>query len=134
MRFFLDNCLPPRWAPALSALVKEEGHSVIHLSEKFPRNEPDAQWIAKLATENQQIVIISGDERITRNPHERTAWKQAGLTAFFLASGWAHLKFWEKTWMFVRWFPTLLKQSEIVAPGAGFIVPVHYGPNKLKSV
>ena len=99
MRFFLDNCLPPRWAPALSALVKEEGHSVVHFSEKFPRSEPDAQWIAKLATEDQQIVIISGDERITRNPHERTAWKQAGLTAFFLASGWAHLKFWDKTWI-----------------------------------
>ncbi len=130
----MDNCLPPRWAPALSALIKEEGHSVIHLSEKFQRSEPDVQWLGKLAVDNQQTVVISGDERITRNPHERLAWKESKLTAFFLASGWGHQKFWDKTWMFVRWFPTLIEQSKIVAPGAGFVVPVHYGQNKLRSV
>ncbi len=40
MRFFRDNCLSPRWAPALSALVKDDGHQVIHRFDTFPRKRP----------------------------------------------------------------------------------------------
>ncbi len=134
MRFFLDNCLSPCWAPALSALVKDDGHQVIHLFDTFPRNTPDIKWITELAAHAQPTVIISGDGRITRNPQERAAWKQATLTAFFLAAGWTHLKFWDKTWMFVRWFPKLIDQAKLVTPGSGFLVPVHYGENKLRPI
>ena len=115
-------------------MIKDGGHSVVHLSDKFPRDEPDVKWIAHLASERQGTVIISGDDRIMHNPHEREVWRQAALTTFFLAPGWAHQKFWDKTWMFVRWFPVLIDQAKLVAPGAGFIVPVSHGRNKLKSI
>jgi hypothetical protein len=134
MRFFLDNCLPQRWAPALTALVKDEGHSVVHLLTEFPADAPDVEWLTALGREARQNIVISGDGRIIRNPHERAVWKQQKITAFFMHRGWARKKFWDKTWMFVRWFPTLVEQSTIVAPVAGFFVPVHYGHNKLKPI
>lgn len=133
MNFFLDNCLPPSWAPALTALAKGDGHLVEHLRDRFQPNVQDVVWIPELAKQGE-YVIVSGDERITKNPHERLIWKQAKLTAFFLAKGWAHQKMWEKTWMFVRWFPELAKAARLVAPGAGFLVPVQFGENKLRQI
>ena len=135
MNFFLDNCLPPSWAPAVSALAKNDGHIVTHLRQKFKNSSiEDIEWIRDLGKEDPKTVIISADERITRNPHERRAWQESHLTAFFLASGWANQKFWDKTWMFIRWFPTLAQQARIVEPGAGFLVPVQFGPNKLRPI
>jgi hypothetical protein len=133
VNFFLDNCLPPDWAPALTALARGDRRSIEHLRDRFPPDAADVDWIPQLAAHGQ-YVIISGDERITRNPHERAIWKQAKLTSFFLARGWSHLKMWDKTWMFIRWFPKLAEQAKLVAPGAGFLVPVQYGENKLKQI
>lgn len=106
-----------------------------HLRQRFNRPDiADIEWINTLGKEDARTVIISGDERITRNPHERAAWRESRLTAFFLASGWMHHKFWDKTWMFVRWFPTLAQQARIVVPGAGFLVPVQFGANRLRAL
>ncbi len=83
MRFFLDNCLPPRWAEALAAL---SGSEVTHLRKKFAVDTADVDWLRQLSHEDGW-TIISGDQRITKSIHEREAWLSSGLTAFFLVRG-----------------------------------------------
>lgn len=133
MKFFLDNNLPPAWAPALNALAGTEQHSVHHLREKFAPDVTDIDWINRLATEGGW-TIISGDIRITRNRHEREAWLQSGLVGFFMGKSWRSLTFWEQTWRFVRWWPNVVQQAQLVKPPAGFVIPVNFGSGKFDSI
>lgn len=132
MKFFIDNCLPPRWAPALSALANPGQFEVVHLRTKFSADVTDAEWIQEL-TEEGSWTIVSGDIRTTKSLHEREAWLSSGLTAFFLVKGW-DFEFWEKTARIVRWWPKILEQSSMVQSGAGFYVPVNYKSGKFEQV
>lgn len=125
MRFFLDNCLSPKFARALDALEGGEGHRVHHLVDKFPdrRDIPDREWIRALA-EERDWVIVSGDPRITRNAAEREAWLESGLTAFFLGKGWMTVRLWDQAWKLVQWWPRITDQAAKVQPPAGFVIPV----------
>lgn len=130
MNYFLDNTLPPRLARALNVLVEDASRSriedhVLHLTEKFPPDTPDIDWINQLADAGDW-VIIRGDVRIMRNAHERRAWQQSRLTAFFLKKGWSQQRFWLQAATLVRWWPDIMLQARKVAPGAGFLVPFKY--------
>lgn len=124
MRYFFDNNLAPRVAKAINTLM-DPPDEALHLRERFRADMPDIEWITKLAEEGDW-VIISGDLRITRNPHERKAWREAGLTAFFLKKGWAQLGFWKQAARLVLWWPDVMEQARRVAPGAGFVIPVQH--------
>lgn len=125
MKFFLDNCLAKRLAPALHALCDGK-HEVHHLQSRFAPSVKDVEWINALAADDGWVVI-SGDLRITKLPHERDAWLASGLTAFFLAKGWTNVGLWDQAWRIVRWWPRILEAAELVAPGAGFVVPMNFG-------
>jgi hypothetical protein len=129
VKIFIDNCLPPRWAPALSALAEVEA---AHLRHKFQADIEDIDWIRILGDEGGW-TIISGDARITKLRHEKEAWLNSGLTAFFLVKGW-DLPFWDKTSLMVRWMPKILEQTRMVQPGAGFYVPVNFKNGKFEQV
>jgi len=121
VRFFFDNCLSPRLAKALHALI-EPRHEVVHLRDRFPQNVSDTEWIAKLAAEGSW-VIISGDLRIRKRPQEREVWKAARLTTFFMAKAYVTLDSWEQVrWLIEKW-PLIMDQADKVRPGAAFIVP-----------
>jgi hypothetical protein len=68
-------------------------HRVVHLREEFFPNVEDAVWMNALAKE-EDLVIVTADVAISRNPHEVRAWKEAGHTIFFLKPGWTDLTFW----------------------------------------
>ena len=59
MKFFCDNNISHRIAKALSILAQPT--EVIHLTDKFPANTPDEEWIFKMKQEG--YVIISGDPK-----------------------------------------------------------------------
>lgn len=123
MRFFLDNCLSPYQARALSVLSEPDGHEVVHLMQEFPRrNTPDEVWISELARRGDW-VIVSGDLRIFRSRPLKQVWLGARLTTFFLGKGWMNQDFWEQSWWLVRWWPRLIEQAERVERGTGFEVP-----------
>ncbi len=124
MNFFFDNNLPPRLARSLSCLSKPDGHTVIPLTDKYLRNKPDIEWINALSQENEDWVIISGDINITRKKHEKAAWEESGLTAFFLMKGWNNIDFWDMSWKLTKWWPTIVNQAVRIQPGTGFLVPV----------
>ena len=94
-RFFLDNCLSPRFARALRELAEPQGFEIVHHGERFERNAPDADWLHALGVDGGWI-IVSGDPRITRSKVERSAWQESGLTAFFFAGGWSSKSYWKQ--------------------------------------
>ena len=97
-------------------------HQVTHLSEKFPRRTDDVVWMKALG-EEKDWVVISGDLRITRNPAEREAWRESGLTAFFLQKAWGNQTIWPFSSRFIFWWPRIVAQAGMAPKGKGFYVP-----------
>jgi hypothetical protein len=109
VNFFFDNNLAPKLAHGLNQMV-EPDHHVTHLKDRFPGNTEDAVWMHALAGEHD-LVIVTADVRIRRNPHEIKAWLEAGHTIFFLKPGWTDLTFWEQANKFTKCFPDLMRHS-----------------------
>jgi hypothetical protein len=133
VKFFLDNNLPPCWGPALNALAERDGHSVIHLRKRFDPAVADLEWLRELGAEGGW-TIISGDVRISRNPHERDAWLHSGMVAFFMGRSWRKQVFWEQTWRLIRWWPNIVQQAALVSAPAGFEIPLTFGSGKFHSI
>ncbi len=123
MKLFFDNNLAPQLAHGFQAFVKGE-HAVVHLRDKFAANTPDIEWMGRLATE-PGWVVISGDIRIGRNPHEVRAWRNAGHTLFFLKPGWTQINFWEQVQKLAHCFQELLDTAARAAPGDSFRITVN---------
>jgi len=112
---------------ALARAVAElEGHSsyneVVHLRQRFEPDTPDVVWIAALAGE-RDLIIVSGDPHITRNAAERAAWRESGLTAYFLKPGWADQPLWTYASRFMAYWPQITKHAKRSRRGDGFLVP-----------
>ncbi|HUI08532.1 MAG TPA: hypothetical protein VL486_16140 [Verrucomicrobiae bacterium] len=123
MKFFFDNNLAPKLAHGLSQMAGPE-HRVVHLKDRFPGNVEDVVWMRALAKE-ADLVIVTADIRISRNPYEVKAWKEAGHTIFFLKPGWVNLPFWDQANKFTKCFPNLIKEAEKAARGSAFVVTVN---------
>jgi len=121
VRFFFDNNLSARFAKAINALVEKDGDQAIHLSEMFPENTPDIEWLTKLRDEGQWVVLTA-DMKITRNAHERAVWIKSGLTTFFLKRPYLKLDFWDQIGLLIQRWPRISEQAKLVTPGAGFII------------
>ena len=120
MRFFFDANLSIKLAKSLHVLV-EPKHEVVHLRDRFAANTPDETWMSALAREPGWI-IISGDLRIRKNPHEVQAWHAAGHTTFFLKEGWTNYLFWVQAWKFVKCFPDIIAAATKAKSGTFFTV------------
>jgi hypothetical protein len=124
VKFFFDNCLAPSFARALNIFGETQGYpQITHPRDKFKPHTKDPTWIRALGEEGDW-VIVSGDPRISRGRHEREAWLESGLTAFFMAKGWMNQRLWDQAWNLVRWWPVIVDQAERIRPGAGFLVPL----------
>lgn len=115
-------------SPALARAIGEleaasTRHTIVHLRDKFPVETKDPDWISQLGAEGSW-VIVSGDPRITKNPHNRKAWLESGLTAFFLKSGWMNLNLWIIAAKLVEWWPRIAAQAGMITSGEGFLIPV----------
>ena len=123
MNFFFDNNLAPKLAHGLNQMA-EPDHHVIHLKDRFPGKIEDVAWMQALASE-PDLVIVTADTRIRRNPHEVKAWHEAGHTIFFLKPGWTDLRFWEQANKFTKCFPALVKAAARAERGSAFVVTVN---------
>ena len=99
-------------------------HRVVHLRDEFLPNVEDAVWMKALAKE-QDLVIVTADVAISRNPHQVKAWKEAGHTMFFLKPGWTDLRFWEQANKFTKCFPEIIECAMGSERGAIFSVTVN---------
>jgi hypothetical protein len=124
LRFILDNQLSPHLADALHALASADGDEVVHLRSRFAQDTPDADWLKSLGDEGGWILVC-GDLNITRARAERVVWKSVGLVGFFLKKGWMNLTPWDQAWRLVKWWPTIVAQARIAAPGNTYGVGVN---------
>jgi hypothetical protein len=130
VKFFFDNCLSVAMARAIATLAAAQEIEIVHLQDRFDPSTPDHEWIPRIRDEG--FIIISGDPRITRNPANRQAWLESGLTAFFLADGWAQRRFWIQAGELVRWFPIIIETVRRCQPGSGFLLPFRGSqPNRI---
>jgi hypothetical protein len=123
MRFFLDNCLAIRHARALNEMVKPE-HSFTHLQDKFAPDTKDEDWIRALGREGNWIVV-SGDYRIGKSAHERRAWHESGLTAFFLSKGWTNIPPLQQHSKLALILDGIIEAVQRAKPGTGFSVAMN---------
>ena len=133
MNFLIDNNLTPALARAINELSKPEGHRVIHLTERFPANTPDTDWITTLASENEWVVI--SQDKFTKGNAERIAFRESGLPIFCLAKQWGQESYWKKAHNLVRWWPAIIHQSERISGGAAFRVSWRFiEPGKFEQI
>ena len=123
MKFFLDNCLAIRHARALNEMVKPE-HSFTHLQDKFSPDTKDDDWIRALGREGDWIVL-SGDYRIGKSAHERRAWHESGLTAFFLSKGWTNIPPLQQHSKLALILDQIIERAGKAEPGSGFSVAMN---------
>ncbi len=121
MQLFFDSCVARAMADAVASLARAQRIEVVHLTQEFAPSTPDVEWITALR--GRDVVLVSGDTRITRNPVERAAWQESGLTAFFLDDGWASKKFWVQAGELVRWCPVIIDTARTCAQGSGYRLP-----------
>jgi len=126
LKFFFDTCISVRVVRALRHVLETEGGGKVcelqHLSERYSDSSvPDVRWIADLGVEGGWI-IISGDPRISRGKAEKLAWKESGLTAFFLSDGWAGGNIYSQTADVIRRWPDIMRTARAHPLRRGFLI------------
>jgi hypothetical protein len=124
VKFFVDNCLPPRMARAFNEIGKPD-HSFIHLRE-HPRLKPtssDIAWI-KLLAEEGNWIILTKDKNIMKKPIEKAAFAKAKLTGFFLDNTWSKFDFWMQLSKLAAIMPKIIELAETSPHGVCYKVPI----------
>lgn len=107
MNFFLDENLPRRFGPLLSAFDREHTFECHHTN--FGAGIPDVDWMSVLGKRDEKPAIVCGDGRILRNPAELAALKDAGLTFVCLLPAWVHMTWHHQAWKMIKYWPEVVK-------------------------
>jgi hypothetical protein len=68
-------------------------------------------------------VVITGDKNIARRPHQMLAFRDCGLTCFFIGSTWSGLDLAFKVAHVMRWWPIIRTYIEQQPPKTSWWVP-----------
>ena len=123
MKFFIDASISSNLIKALKIIALSHGdYEIKHLTDRFERNIKDEEWIQKLSTDGDWI-IISADPRITKGKAEKRAWQESGLSAFFFSGGWASNNVWKQAEDLFRWWPKIFQKARECENGSGYCMP-----------
>ena len=86
MKAFFDHNIEPFIARSIDTVVAPRGDRAVAKIDRFAPDTADAEWLSHLGRE-RGWVIFTYDRRILRNPVERHAFYDSGLTAFFFRPG-----------------------------------------------
>lgn len=114
MNFFFDRCTPKRLARMVSILETE--HKILYHDDdpRFSQKTTDIEWIAALAGDDEEWIVVSGDGRILKNKAEAAALDESGMTFFCLSKQWPQMDLrTEYVWKFFRVWPDIVKNADV---------------------
>ena len=115
MTFFIDNNL----SKYLSDGMKGFGEHVEHLTDSFPSNAEDIEWLRYVG--ERGLVLVTRDERVRWRPAEVHALWQYKVRAFFL--GGKNRTRCQLVQQVVRNWPRRKELAETTPPPFAFRVP-----------
>ncbi len=124
MKYFLDNCLSPKYAAMLTAL-SEPGTDVVALRHYYPVNEKDKEWIPEVGTNGW--ILITKDRKQRSKPEERRALVENSVTAFYLAKSFDSQPLMEVAWRLVKYWTKITMMAEAAKKGTLFLVDINGG-------
>lgn len=130
MKFYFDNCLSRHIARAISAL-----DSVNSFETAYDRewgDLKDTEWIPRLASE-PEIVVITADEAIMSRKIDKRAWRDSGLTGFFFRQI-ASEKLWPQAIRVVRSWPQILETLKTAPRPSTWLFDKDYSKNGPKDI
>lgn len=107
--FFVDRSLGGKHIVA--ALRQASALVVVH-DEEFAQNTPDVDWLREAGTRGW--VVLTKDDAIRRNPHERGMYRAAMLRVFTLAR--QGLSGQEMAAIFASALPGMHRRIEAIEP------------------
>ena len=132
MRFYFDRTQSPHLARAVGEILQHMGHDFDYSRRRYPDRDPgDIIWLQELGAEGDWF-ILTGDERIRRNPGEKAVWQTTGLTTFFLQGAWQHAVPAEQAWRLLRWLPSIIDAAATEQAGTGLSLPLRWHAGRLK--
>ena len=123
MKLLVDHNLSPAIPRSLQHLFPD--HTFAALSDKFPPNTDDVDWMSDLGRDGGWAVLTK-DIRIQSRPHERLALDRSKIVFFFLSGAWRKYSVPETTARLIRLVPLMAKQVEIADRGR-FELPINAG-------
>jgi PIN like domain len=87
----------------------------------YLRND-DTPWIRRFAKAGGR-VIISGDAKMRRAPHERLALVEEGMIVVFFENRWNNLRFHHKCSMLLHWWPQVADTIKKAKPPEFWCIP-----------
>ena len=109
-------------------------NEIQHLDDdsNFAPTTPDIEWIRKIASYEPKPILITADQRMRRNPVERRALSESGLTIVFLRSGFHQLTFHDQAVKLLTLWPKIIDVTgRVLEPTAFEITPAARKVDKL---
>lgn len=114
-KLFIDICA---WSHPLGNALNELGAPYIALTQRFPANTPDEEWLQVVG--EQGWILLTRDEKIRRRPNELQAFRDYGVVGFVLTAGNASAA--DTAALVTRLYPKLIRKAKAVKPPAMFTV------------
>jgi hypothetical protein len=122
VRFFFDANVSTKLVAALRLVAGPSAdYELVALQDRFPTSIGDPDWLRALGAEGDWIVV-SGDQKISRSPAERAAWREARLTTFFLGDNYPAGSTWVQAARLFEAWPGILIEAKRRAPTRAFVV------------
>lgn len=115
MKFLIDENLSRKLADGMKGF----GENVIHLTEVYPCGTEDEVWLQYVGENN--LVVITRDEKIRWRPAELNTFKSKKVGAFFLAG--KNVSGWRLVQQLVRNWPRIKELAEKTTRPYAFRVP-----------
>jgi hypothetical protein len=115
--FFFDNHISPKIVNFLREL---NGVDLFHLTDKFPPNAKDPDWIPAVTLDG--LIIISADRNMTRVRLEAHLLKEHKARAFFLSKFYAGQPRISQASLMCKYWPAIVERAASMRPGQMYIV------------
>lgn len=101
-------------------MLEALGEDTVHLKSKFAEDTPDTTWLSEIGKSG--MVLVTADNAILSRPHEKAAFRDAKLTAFFLPAAYQKKNLWGQALMLIKAWPNVRSEAQKAGRGAVFAV------------